>query len=122
MANVGKEERRFRAGRETRQPSRDGENQDARRYATYRIVLPAKKAVMDEQIEKWFEQDVIEASRSPWSAPVVIVYRHGKPRFCVDYRKLNEHTIPDEFPIPRQSEILAAFSGAQLLSSLDALS
>ncbi|KAI5822150.1 hypothetical protein K523DRAFT_205541, partial [Schizophyllum commune Tattone D] len=42
---------------------------------------PAKKAVMDEQIDKWFEQDVIEPSRSPWSAPVVIAYRNGKPRF-----------------------------------------
>jgi hypothetical protein len=39
----------------------------------------------------------------------------------VNYRKLNERTIPDEFPIPRQSEILQALSGAQVLSSFDAL-
>jgi hypothetical protein len=39
----------------------------------------------------------------------------------VDYRKLNERTIPDEFPIPRQTEILQALSGAQVLSSFDAL-
>ena len=61
-------------------------------------------------------------STTPWSAPVVIAYRNGKPRFCVDYRKLNAATIPDEFPIPRQSEILSSLSGAQVLSSLDALS
>ena len=77
---------------------------------------------MDEQLDKWFEQDVIEPSKSPWSAPVVIAYRNGKPRFCVDYRKLNAATTPDEFPIPRQSEILSSLSGAQVLSSLDALS
>ena len=47
---------------------------------------PEKKRVMDEQIDKWFEQGVIEPSISPWSAPVVIAYRNGKPRFCVDYR------------------------------------
>ena len=52
----------------------------------------------------------------------MIAYRHGKPRFCVDYRKLNAATTPDEFPIPRQSEILQSLSGAQVLSSLDALS
>ena len=40
----------------------------------------------------------------------------------MDYRKLNAATIPDEFPIPRQSEILASLSGAQVLSSLDTLS
>ena len=83
---------------------------------------PEKRRVMDEQMDKWFEQDVIEPSISPWSAPVVIAYRNGKPRFCVDYRKLNACTIPDEFPIPRQSEILSSLSGAQVLSSLDALS
>ena len=83
---------------------------------------PEKRRVMDEQIDKWFEQGVIEPSISPWSAPVVIAYRNGKPRFCVDYRRLNAVTTPDEFPIPRQSEILSSLSGAQVLSSLDALS
>jgi hypothetical protein len=83
---------------------------------------PAKRLVIDEQLDKWFEQGVIEPSISPWSAPVVIAYRNSKPRFCVDYRKLNAITVPDEFPIPRQSEILSAVSGAQVLSSLDALS
>ncbi|KAL1657751.1 hypothetical protein GGF50DRAFT_25426, partial [Schizophyllum commune] len=44
-------------------------------------ALPAKRAVIDEQVDKWFAQGVIEASISPWSAPVVIAYRNGKPRF-----------------------------------------
>jgi hypothetical protein len=82
---------------------------------------PEKRRVIDEQLDKWFELGVIEASRSPWGAPIVIAYRNGKPRFCVDYRKLNAVTTSDEFPIPRQSEILASLSGAQVLSSLDAL-
>ena len=83
---------------------------------------PEKRAIINEQIDTWFEQGVIEPSKSPWGAPVVIAYRNGKPRFCIDYRKLNAVTIPDEFPIPRQSEILASLSGVQVLSSLDALS
>ena len=83
---------------------------------------PEKRRFMDVQIDTWFEQGVIEPSKSPWSAPVVIAYRNGKPRFCIDYRKLNAVTTPDEFPIPRQSEILSSLSGAQVLSSLDALS
>ena len=83
---------------------------------------PEKCKIIEAQLDKWFKQGVIEPSRSPWSAPVVIAYRHGKPRFCVDYRKLNAATTPDEFPIPRQAEILQSLSGAQVLSSLDALS
>jgi len=82
---------------------------------------PEKRKIIEAQLDKWFEQGVIEPSKSPWSAPVVIAYHHGKPHFCMDYRKLNAATTPDEFPIPHQAEILQSLSGAQVLSSLDAL-
>jgi len=81
-----------------------------------------KREIIDDQLNMWFEQGVIEPSKSPWSTPIVIAYCNGKPRFCVDYWKLNAATIPNEFPIPRQSDILASLSGTQVLSSLDALS
>lgn len=83
---------------------------------------PAKREVIEAQVKKWFTQGVIEKSWSPWSTPVVIAYRNGKPRLCVDYCKLNTITIVDEYPIPRQSEILASLAGSQVLSSLDVLS
>ena len=70
---------------------------------------PEKRRFMDIQLNTWFEQGVIEPSISPWSTPVVIAYQNGKPRFCIDYRKLNAVTTPDKFPIPRQSEILSSF-------------
>ena len=82
---------------------------------------PEKREVIDKQMKTWFESDVIEPSVSPWGFLVVISYRNGKPRLVIDYRKLNAKTIPDEFPIPRQSEIIQALSGAQVLSSFDAL-
>src|SRR5258708_34206360 len=80
-----------------------------------------KREISNVQIDKRLEQDIIEPSKSPWAAPVVIVYRNGKPQFCVDYRKLNAIMIPDEFPIPCQTEILQALSGAQVLTMLDAV-
>jgi hypothetical protein len=84
-------------------------------------VSPAKRKVIDKQIDAWFEAEVIEPSVSHWGFPCVVVYRNGKPRLVVDYRKLNERTILDKFPIPQQSEILQALSGSQVLSSFDAL-
>jgi hypothetical protein len=39
----------------------------------------------------------------------------------VDYRKLNKIAISDEFPLPKQEEILQALVGSQWLSTLDAL-
>ena len=61
---------------------------------------PEKWRVIEEQLDKWLELGVIEPSISPCGAPVVIAYRNGKPRFCVNYRKLNAVTISDEFPLP----------------------
>ena len=82
---------------------------------------PAKREVIEKQLNLWFKQDIIEPSESPWGAPVIIVYQNSKPCFCIDYRKLNLLTIADGFPIPRQSDILQALSGAQVLSAFDAL-
>ncbi|KDQ23948.1 hypothetical protein PLEOSDRAFT_1016994, partial [Pleurotus ostreatus PC15] len=41
---------------------------------------PAKKEVIDAQLKKWFENDVIELSNSPWGFPCLVIYRNGKPR------------------------------------------
>ena len=39
----------------------------------------------------------------------------------IDYWKLNAVTIADEFPLPRQEEILQVLTGAQWLSTFDTL-
>ncbi|KAJ3898344.1 hypothetical protein F5879DRAFT_812740, partial [Lentinula edodes] len=39
---------------------------------------PANHEVIDKQIDLWLELGVIEPSKSPWGAPVFIVYRNSK--------------------------------------------
>lgn len=82
---------------------------------------PANREVIDKQMDAWLELGVIEPSRSPWGAPAFIVWRNGKPRMVIDWRKLNEQAVPDEFPLPRQDDIIQALTGAQWLTTLDAL-
>jgi hypothetical protein len=84
-------------------------------------LSPAKREVMDKQMDEWIQLEVIEPSISPWGAPAFIVYRNDKPRMVIDYRKLNDCVIPDEFPLPKQDDILQALTGAQWLSTFDAL-
>jgi hypothetical protein len=42
----------------------------------------------------------IVPSKSPWSSPIVLIDKNdGSIRLCVDYRKLNDITQSDGYPI-----------------------
>ncbi|KAJ3743021.1 hypothetical protein DFH05DRAFT_1400596, partial [Lentinula detonsa] len=43
-------------------------------------LSPANREVVDKQIDSWLKLNVIEPSKSPWAAPVFIVWRKSKPR------------------------------------------
>lgn len=56
--------------------------------------------------------EIIEPSRSPSNAPLLMVPKKAdsegnkKWRVVVDFRKLNEKTIGDTYPLPKIDEIL----------------
>ena len=79
-----------------------------------------KREALAEELKQLEDKGIIEKSESPWSSQIVMVQKHdGSWRMCVDYRKLNEKTIKDAYPIPRVDENLDALSGADWFSSLD---
>ncbi|GBN43724.1 Retrovirus-related Pol polyprotein from transposon 297 [Araneus ventricosus] len=66
------------------------------------------------------DNGIIEESSGPWASPIVLVKKKdGSTRFCVDYRKLNEITIKDSYPLPRIDDTLDALNGSQWFSTLD---
>ena len=84
-----------------------------------RIPVHMKEEV-DSHIDDMLKRDVFEPSVSPWSAGVVLVKKKdGTTRFCVDYRKLNELTVKDAYPLPKIDVSLDHLSGAQWFSTLD---
>ncbi|CAM4528700.1 unnamed protein product [Lepidochelys kempii] len=89
------------------------------RVHPYRVSPQAKTAI-EREIQDMLQMGVIRPSESAWASPVVLVPKpDGEIRFCVDYRKLNAVTRPDNYPMPRTDELLEKLGRAQFISTLD---
>lgn len=94
----------------------------------YQKTYPYPMAYKDEvdmQMKKLIESGIIRPSRSPWNSPVWIVPKkmdasgEKKFRLVIDYRKLNQKTISDRYPMPEISNILDQLGGNKYFSTLD---
>ncbi|GBN00942.1 Transposon Ty3-I Gag-Pol polyprotein [Araneus ventricosus] len=80
----------------------------------------AKKEEAERLVKEMVDNGIIDESSGPWASPIVLVKKKdGSTRFCVDYRKLNEITIKDSYPLPRIDDTLDALNGSQWFSTLD---
>nr|GFA32597.1 reverse transcriptase domain-containing protein [Tanacetum cinerariifolium] len=106
-----------------------------------RWVNPKIHEVIKKEVEKLFDAGLIyPISDSPWASPVHCVPKKGGftvveneeneliPnrlvtgwRVCIDYRKLNEATRKDHFPLPIMDQMLERLAGNEYYCFLDAI-
>lgn len=91
---------------------------------SYRYPFIHRQEVKD-QITKMLQQNIIRPSESAWSSPIWVVPKKqdasGKPkwRLVVDFRKLNQKTIDDKYPIPNITDVLDKLGKCHYFSTLD---
>lgn len=83
------------------------------------------KAEISKQMNEMLEKGIIEPSDSPYNSPVWVVPKKldasGKQkwRIVIDFRKLNELTDQDAYPLPDIDDILSQLGNAKFFSALD---
>ena len=86
-----------------------------------RPLNPAMEKNLEEQIEQWLAQGVIEPSNSPWSSPLVPVKKKdGTVRWAVNFRRVKCCLEQDSYPLPRIQQLLEKAGGHMVYSALDA--
>ena len=82
---------------------------------------PHQRQLEEEEIKKMLDADVIEPAITEWATPIVLApKKDGSLRFFIDYRRLNELTVRDSYPIPRMDECIDSLGEARIFSTLDA--
>ncbi|KAL5011242.1 hypothetical protein ScPMuIL_011676 [Solemya velum] len=73
-----------------------------------------------QHLDKLLANGTVVPSNSDWASPVVLVRKKdGGVRWCIDYRRMNDVTTKDSYPLPNIEECLDTLAGASIFSTLD---
>lgn len=86
---------------------------------------PVQTKEINNQVEKLLQDNVIKQSHSPWNAPVHLVPKkmdatgEAKYRMVIDYRRLNDITIDDRYPLPNITDLFDKLGKSVYFSTID---
>ena len=81
---------------------------------------PPELEELKKQLDDMLRKGLIRPNASPWGSPVSFVdKRDGTTLLCVDYRRLNDVTIKNKYPLPKIEDLFNELSGARVFSKID---
>ena len=85
-----------------------------------RRMSPDKVNAAKKEFKLMCDLGVCRPSSSSWASPLHCVpKKDGQWRFVGDYRALNKVTVPDRYPVPHIQDLLYAFQGKNVFTTLD---
>ena len=85
-----------------------------------RHLSPTKLGAAKAEFNKLIDMGIIRPSSSTWTSPLHMVQKpNGEWRPCGDYRRLNDVTTPDRYPIPNVQDFTSHLAGATIFSKID---
>ena len=80
----------------------------------------AEKEDLREMLDEMLAKGYIRKSKSPVASPCFFVKKKdGKRRLVVDWRRINDITIKDQYPLPRIDDIMNQLRGSKIFTKLD---
>ncbi|QRV80264.1 Retrotransposable element Tf2 protein [Ceratobasidium sp. AG-Ba] len=96
------------------------EGSDLPKPAKVYPLSPIESRTIKEFIDQELADGKIRPSKSPIASPCFFVKKKdGSLRLVTDYWKINNITIPDQFPMPLQVELVDQVKNAKIYSKLD---
>ena len=89
------------------------------RQRMYRVPY-SRRTTLQKELDQMLQAGIIRQSVSPWASPVVLVpKKDGTIRVCVDFRKVNDVSKFDAYPMPRAEDVFEQIGQAEFISTLD---
>ena len=89
-------------------------------FARARPLFAEKLKVAKEEFDKMLSMQIIRPSSSPWASPLHMVPKpNGSWRPCGDFRRLNDATCDDRYPLPHIHSFGTTAAGSTVFSVVD---
>ena len=89
-------------------------------YQHLRRLSPEKEAAIKIIVQELLLHKILRPSRSAWASPPHLVKnKDGSYRLTIDYKKLNDVTVKDRFPLPRVADVIDSLEGKSVFSTMD---